>query len=123
MGVYEEEGRRLQTVIGKIERQIDKLKRIPRYYGKDIVEQALDDQRQTQLQNLKIAHPEPYFGRLDFQEDGTGKVIPLYIGKVGVQDEEDNQLLVIDWRAPIQVCFIPLRDKVTEPLMNRRMGK
>lgn len=102
---YEEERKHLQTIIEKIEKQQNKLKKIPRYYGKELVEQLLDDQRQKQLQQLRIAHPEPYFGRLDFQANGAKSPAPLYIGKVGIQDEDTDQLLVIDWRAPIASIF------------------
>ncbi len=103
--VYQEENRRLRHVIDKIKKQLDQLSQIPRYYGEDMVEQALDDQRQRKLQSLKIAYQEPYFGRLDFQEDGANAPTPLYIGKTGIQDEKTNQLLVIDWRAPVASMF------------------
>lgn len=105
MNVYEEENRRLQSVIEKIKKQLDQLIQIPRYYGEDMVEQALDDQRQRKIQGLKTACQEPYFGRLDFQEGGASAVTPLYIGKTGIQDEETDELLVIDWRAPVASMF------------------
>ncbi len=39
--------------------------------------------RESNRQNLRIGVQEPYFGRLDFQEDGKEEVMPIYIGKVG----------------------------------------
>ncbi|MFC7439844.1 HelD family protein [Laceyella putida] len=102
---YEEEKSNLLEMIKKIESQLAELERIPRYYGKDLVEQALDDQRQRQLKQLRIAKMEPYFGRLDFAEAGREKPVPLYIGKAGVQDAEANEPLVIDWRAPVASLF------------------
>lgn len=105
LDAFEYEKRKLANVLNELSQLRKKLEQVPRYYGKDIVEQALDDLRQSQLKNLRIAQDEPYFGRLDFQEQGTDQIIPLYIGKVGVQDEETNKPIVIDWRAPISSMF------------------
>jgi DNA helicase-2/ATP-dependent DNA helicase PcrA len=105
LDAFEYEKGKLTNVLNEISLLKKRLERVPRYYGKDIVEQALDDQRQNQLKNLAIAQEEPYFGRLDFQEKGTDQIIPLYIGKVGVELEETNKPLVIDWRAPISSMF------------------
>ena len=46
--------------------------------------------RESNRQNLRIGVQEPYFGRLDFQEDGKEEVMPIYIGKVGVSDMDDE---------------------------------
>ncbi len=105
MEPIEFEQAKLKGILAELVSLKTRLQQIPRYYGKDIVEQALDEQRQNQLKSLEISQSEPYFGRLDFQEQGTNKVIPLYIGKAGVQDEETNELLIIDWRAPVSSMF------------------
>lgn len=47
---------------------------------------------------------KPYFARLDFARDGETKVERLYIGKVGVMDEDNNNI-TIDWRAPISSMY------------------
>ncbi len=44
-------------------------------------EQILESMRESNRQNLRIGVQEPYFGRLDFQEDGKEEVMPIYIGK------------------------------------------
>lgn len=77
---YAQEEDRLQVMLEKIEKQLVELEGIPRYRGKDLVEQALDHQRQNRLKQLRIARNEPYFGRLDFAEDGKDEPTPLYIG-------------------------------------------
>ncbi|NGP44464.1 UvrD-helicase domain-containing protein [Bacillaceae bacterium SIJ1] len=46
----------------------------------------------------------PYFGRVDFQEQGTKEVEQLYIGTFSLRDEH-GELLVYDWRAPISNLF------------------
>lgn len=102
---FEYEEKRLQDTLQKMMDLETKLQNMPRYYGKDPVEQVLDDQRQNQLKNLRNSQSNPYFGRLDFAEKGVDPVVPLYIGKAGIQDEETNELIVIDWRAPVSSLF------------------
>lgn len=48
---------------------------------------------------LKNGQEKPYFGRIDFKENGK-KEEKLYIGKYGITDEKQNNI-VIDWRAPV----------------------
>lgn len=103
--LYKEEEKKLSEKLAKIHESYENLENIPRYYGNDFTEQVLDDTRERQRQQLKKSMEEPYFGRLDFQEDGGSKRLETYIGKVGVQDEKTGELLVIDWRAPISTLF------------------
>jgi len=102
---YQEELQQLEQTAAEIDRQLQTLHAIPRYYGNDLTEQVLDNIRENKRQSLGIATHEPYFGRLDFQEEGQEEAKPLYIGKVGVEDEKTGQLLVIDWRAPVASMF------------------
>lgn len=102
---YQEELQQLTKTAAEIDRQIEYLRNIPRYYGEDLTEQVLDNMRETNRSNLCIATNEPYFGRLDFQELEQAQPEPLYIGKVGVADETTGELLVIDWRAPVASLF------------------
>lgn len=99
------ESKRLKQIIHKINLLFNELQEIPRYYGEDVAEQIIDDMRNKNRQELSIARQEPYFGRLDFQETTNDQIIPLYIGKVGVTDDETKELLVIDWRAPVASLF------------------
>lgn len=102
---YQEELQRLEQTAAEIDRQLQTLEQTPRYYGDDLTEQALDNIRESRKQNLRIATVEPYFGRLDFQEQGADAPQPLYIGKVGVEEEDSGKLAVIDWRAPVASMF------------------
>jgi DNA helicase-2/ATP-dependent DNA helicase PcrA len=43
----------------------------------------------------------PYFGRMDFHEQGQQTAEKIYIGIATVREPEDLSLLVYDWRAPI----------------------
>jgi DNA helicase-2/ATP-dependent DNA helicase PcrA len=47
----------------------------------------------------------PYFGRIDFIEDGAGKAETIYLGIASFMDEEDQTFLVYDWRAPVSSLY------------------
>jgi len=47
----------------------------------------------------------PYFGRIDFMEKGREKEEPIYIGIHSYFDEEENENLIHDWRAPVSSMF------------------
>lgn len=57
--------------------------------------------RMTTLVRMKDS---PYFGRIDFAEDGDAKAEAIYLGITTVRDEDD-QPLVYDWRAPIASLY------------------
>ncbi len=47
----------------------------------------------------------PYFGRVDFREDGAAEPAPLYIGMHGFTDPDTNEIVVHEWRAPVSGLF------------------
>jgi DNA helicase-2/ATP-dependent DNA helicase PcrA len=46
----------------------------------------------------------PYFARIDFQEQGTATIEPIYIGISALLDA-DGTPLIFDWRAPVSSMF------------------
>ena len=42
----------------------------------------------------------PYFGRIDFTEHGEEKE-SIYLGIASLVDEQTNEFLIYDWRAPV----------------------
>ena len=48
---------------------------------------------------------KPYFTRVDFTADDVGKNETLYIGKMSLLREEDNAILIADWRAPVSNLY------------------
>jgi DNA helicase-2/ATP-dependent DNA helicase PcrA len=56
--------------------------------------------REEALTALESQRSTPYFGRIDFKEEGAEEDESLYIGRASVADEK-HDLLVLDWRAPI----------------------
>ncbi|QGG56564.1 UvrD-helicase domain-containing protein [Paenibacillus sp. FSL W8-1187] len=100
---YQAEETRLAEAVEDIKGQLGGIG--PRYTGDDFTEQMLDLQREERRQRLEIARKEAYFGRIDFQEEGKPAPLPLYIGKAGVARAGSDELLVIDWRAPVASLF------------------
>jgi DNA helicase-2/ATP-dependent DNA helicase PcrA len=100
---YQEEQERLARSMDDIKSQLAGIG--PRYTGDDFTEQMLDLQREERKRRLDVAFREPYFGRIDFEELPNGENKPLYIGKAGVAKQGSNELLVVDWRAPVASLF------------------
>ncbi|MGC7949034.1 HelD family protein [Bacillus sp. II_CA] len=103
--IFEEELQKMKDTLRTMDDQLEQLEKIPVYYGDDFKEQILESMRESNRQNLRIGVQEPYFGRLDFQENGKEEVMPIYIGKVGVSDKDTMKPIVIDWRAPVASMF------------------
>ncbi|MFT4413848.1 RNA polymerase recycling motor HelD [Fredinandcohnia humi] len=54
-----------------------------------------------EVRNLKRNFSKPYFARIDFTRDETGKDEVLYFGKVSLFDKETQQPIIVDWRSPV----------------------
>lgn len=57
------------------------------------------------LSTLKRMKEKPYFGRIDFKEHGETNVEKVYIGVSSLTDENDEEFLIYDWRAPISSVY------------------
>lgn len=101
--IYREEQDRLAQTLEEIERQRAEIG--PVYYGSDFVEQLLESKREETRQRLVLLGREPYFGRLDFREQGRPEPSPLYIGKRGMDRKDGGEPYIIDWRAPVASLF------------------
>lgn len=62
-------------------------------------------QLSKQLNQLLDLKDKPYFGRIDFKEEGETESEPIYIGTSSLMDEADENFLVYDWRAPISSMY------------------
>ncbi len=58
-----------------------------------------------QWRSLKRLLPSPYFGRVDFLEDGLNQSEQIYIGVSSFVDEDGLSFLVYDWRSPIASLY------------------
>ncbi|MNO27135.1 Helicase IV [compost metagenome] len=62
-------------------------------------------QRVQRFKNMKRLLPSPYFGRMDFQEDGLSWSEKIYIGVASFVDADGVDFLVYDWRTPIASMY------------------
>ncbi|MBB6451354.1 DNA helicase-2/ATP-dependent DNA helicase PcrA [Geomicrobium halophilum] len=58
-----------------------------------------------QSKTLRRLEDAPYFGRIDFREDGDTEAESVYIGIASLMDENDEEFLIYDWRAPISSMY------------------
>ncbi len=73
-----------------------------------MVSSMLLERNDTRLKNLKKARKKPYFCRVDFTEE-NGQEEVYYIGKTGLLREEDQDLVIMDWRAPASNLYYDSR--------------
>ncbi|SDZ19119.1 DNA helicase-2 / ATP-dependent DNA helicase PcrA [Evansella caseinilytica] len=62
-------------------------------------------QSYKQLQSLRRLAYSPFFGRIDFRENGEEQAEKIYIGLASLMDESEDQFLIYDWRAPISSLY------------------
>ncbi|GAA5415968.1 DNA helicase IV [Paraliobacillus ryukyuensis] len=62
-------------------------------------------QLSKEVDTLERLNHSPYFGRIDFKEDGEATTQPIYIGIASLMDERDEDFLIYDWRAPISSMY------------------
>jgi DNA helicase-2/ATP-dependent DNA helicase PcrA len=60
---------------------------------------------QRQLKMLRRLKDSPYFGRIDFRENGSPRSEQVYIGITSLLDDKEEEFLVYDWRAPISSMY------------------
>lgn len=54
---------------------------------------------------LRRLKDEPYFGRIDFTEQGESIRENIYIGRSTLLDRQEEDILIYDWRAPISSLY------------------
>jgi DNA helicase-2/ATP-dependent DNA helicase PcrA len=58
-----------------------------------------------QLDTLNRLQKSPYFGRIDFVEEGEETADQIYLGIASFFDQEKEEFLIYDWRAPISSLY------------------
>lgn len=61
--------------------------------------------RTQQWKNMNRLLSSPYFGRIDFHEDGLSTAEQVYIGVSSFMDTDGLNFLVYDWRTPIASMY------------------
>lgn len=62
-------------------------------------------QLERQWKSVNRLLPSPYFGRIDFREDGLGFTEQIYIGVASFVEDDGMSFLVYDWRTPIASLY------------------
>jgi DNA helicase-2/ATP-dependent DNA helicase PcrA len=60
---------------------------------------------ENQLKKLNRLEQSPYFGRIDFREEGLEASDQIYIGIASLQSEDGMDFLIYDWRAPVSSLY------------------
>lgn len=82
----------------------------------DIIDMAIYDElvrsendhyvrRDKNVRQLKYLLGKPYFGRVDFLEEGESKAEQIYIGRYGFCNKKTYEYDIYDWRTPIASMF------------------
>ncbi|WP_431804840.1 RNA polymerase recycling motor HelD [Halobacillus andaensis] len=69
------------------------------------VSQSTHRHAYNRLARLKRIEKSPYFGRIDFVEEGNEVTEQIHIGVSTVTDETEENILIYDWRAPISSIY------------------
>ena len=68
----------------------------------------------NRLAALRRMHKAPYFGRIDFKEEGESAADQIYIGVATLTDASGENFLIYDWRAPISSVYYDYPPGYTE---------
>ena len=60
---------------------------------------------EQKIRSMEMALKKPYFARIDFTADDIMKKESFYIGKMTLFKQDDNELLITDWRAPVASLY------------------
>ena len=63
------------------------------------------EQNALEIQRMTKMEKSPYFGRVDFTDSETGEKDTIYIGIYSLVKEDSQEIVVVDWRAPIASMF------------------
>lgn len=69
------------------------------------VSQSTHRHASKRLSTLRRMQGVPYFGRIDFKEEGSPTEEQVYIGISTLTDESGDHFLIYDWRAPISSVY------------------
>lgn len=73
-------------------------------YNQLVVSKDILFHNENMLRKNRAALEKPYFGRVDYTEEGTSRKESLYIGKNGVSKNR-TEVLIVDWRAPVSTLY------------------
>lgn len=74
-------------------------------YNELLINTNIQNSLSQKLKDFYKSLVKPYFARVDFAENGNNKLHKLYIGKISLIRDEDQEPIIIDWRAPIATLY------------------
>ncbi len=106
---FKEEEENLKETVHKFKESIfyyeQRAKAVPKLYkGNDVMIENFINMYDEKMRLIYKNMDKPYFARIDFKRDNEKNLEKIYIGKVGVTDE-DNNIVTVDWRAPISSIY------------------
>ncbi|WP_273854251.1 RNA polymerase recycling motor HelD [Guptibacillus spartinae] len=69
------------------------------------VNQSSHRHASKRLSTLRRMEEVPYFGRIDFKEEGSSDQEKVYIGISSLRDASGDNFLIYDWRAPVSSVY------------------
>ncbi|MDF2038400.1 RNA polymerase recycling motor HelD [Cytobacillus oceanisediminis] len=69
------------------------------------VSQSTHRHASKRLSTLRRMEEVPYFGRIDFMEEGSSDQEQVYIGISSLKDASGDNFLIYDWRAPVSSVY------------------
>jgi len=69
------------------------------------VSQSTHRHASKRLATLRRMQEIPYFGRIDFREEGSSTPDQIYIGISSLTDPSGEDFLIYDWRAPVSSVY------------------
>ncbi|QHA91163.1 RNA polymerase recycling motor HelD [Bacillus sp. N1-1] len=69
------------------------------------VSQSSHRHASKRLSTLRRMEEVPYFGRIDFREEGSSDQEQIYIGISSLRDASGDNFLIYDWRAPVSSVY------------------
>lgn len=72
--------------------------------GQVALKEKIHSKQVTRIRTLERQIQSPYFARIDFKEDGE-EAESFYIGISTVENEDDFDILVFDWRSPVSTMY------------------
>ena len=77
---------------------------LTQYHTMERMETAQYANKLEKLEKYKRVFGKPYFGRVDFKEDDE-ELEAVYIGYQNIMNDDNYDVMVYDWRAPIASMF------------------
>ena len=77
---------------------------LTQYHTMERIETSQYEHKLGKLEKYKKVLDKPYFGRVDFTEEEESKEA-VYIGYQNIMNDENYDVMVYDWRAPIASMF------------------